>query len=159
MGVHKLRWQYFAHYWSPSQTLLIFAKKCLYWNMYVMENLQSVEISSTTYSTTYLPTSSFQHSLWTPPFGRKRNRAKKGKKTPAKAFQKVIRAISEYGAYKRKCPKISCLWDRRDLKVLNDAKLIINENKNLIFEINLVSSRISRDPLFPKNKLSQHILL
>ena len=84
------------------------AKPCWYLrrNVFteIMKNLQSVEISTTTYSTTYLPTSSFQHSLWTPPFGRKRNRAKKGKKTLAKAFQKVIRAISEYVAYKRKCP-------------------------------------------------------
>ena len=32
MGVHKLRWQYLAHYWPPTHPLLIFLKEFLYWN-------------------------------------------------------------------------------------------------------------------------------
>ena len=50
-GIHKLRWQDFAHYWPPT-----LVKEFLY--------DCTDDISSTTL---YLPTSSFQRSLWTPP--------------------------------------------------------------------------------------------
>ena len=94
VGIHKLRWQYFAHYWSPTRTLLTFAKKCF---TEIMENLQSVEISSTTYLP-YLFTivSERPHLV--------ENATEQKRGTPAKVFQKVIRDISEYVAYKRKCP-------------------------------------------------------
>ena len=67
-GIHKLRWKDFTQYWPTHPHPVDICEVIIPWLKYnidkIRENLHTIDISSTT----DLPTSSCQHSLWMPPY-------------------------------------------------------------------------------------------
>ena len=80
----------------------------------IMENLQSVEISSTI----YLP-SLFNIVYERPHLVENATEQKRGKRLRLRPFKKLLELFQNTLLTKESALPVSCLWDRGDLKVLN----------------------------------------